>query len=187
MDGLPPLGHLNPNFDYRILDDQEQDADTGELCLIGPNVAAGYFNDLERSSDSFFTLSEPQRFMKRMYRTGDLVREINGMLHFIGRKDNQIKHMGYRIELEEIENALVKLPNINQAAVIYQRTNAAYGKLIGFVATSSADVDEHFLLTELVNLLPEYMIPSSIVVKAELPKNPNGKIDRQQLHSFITK
>jgi len=187
MDGLPPLGYLNPNFDYRILDDQELDADTGELCLIGPNVAAGYFNDLERSSDSFFTLSEPRRFMKRMYRTGDLVREIKGMLHFIGRKDNQIKHMGYRIELEEIENALVKLPQINQAAVIYQRTNAAYGKLIGFVAVSSADVDEHFLLTELANLLPEYMIPSSIVVKAELPKNPNGKIDRQQLHSLIAK
>jgi D-alanine--poly(phosphoribitol) ligase subunit 1 len=121
-----------------------------------------------------------------MYRTGDLVREINGMLHFIGRKDNQIKHMGYRIELEEIENALVKLPKINQAAVIYQRTNTAYGKLIGFVA-SSADVDEHSLLTELADFLPEYMIPSSIVVKAELPKNPNGKIDRQQLHAFIAK
>lgn len=125
--------------------------------------------------------------MKRMYRTGDLVRETNGILHFIGRNDNQIKHVGYRIELEEIENALVKLPQINQAAVIYQRMNVAYGKLIGFVAASSADVDEHFLLIELASLLPEYMIPSSIVVKAELPKNPNGKIDRQQLHTLIAK
>lgn len=184
MDGLPPLGHLNPNFDYRILDDQERDADAGELCLIGPNVAAGYFNDLERSAASFFTLSEPRRFMKRMYRTGDLVREVNGVLHFVGRKDNQVKHMGYRIELEEIEHALVKLPQINQAAVIYQRTNAAYGKLIGFVA-SSADVDEKALLSQLASFLPEYMIPSSIVVKAELPKNPNGKVDRQQLTQRI--
>jgi D-alanine--poly(phosphoribitol) ligase subunit 1 len=186
MDGLPPLGHLNPNFDYRILDDQEQDTDSGELCLIGPNVAAGYFNDLERSAASFFTLSEPRRFMKRMYRTGDLVREAQGILHFVGRKDNQVKHMGYRIELEEIEHALVKLPQINQAAVIYQRTNAAYGKLIGFVA-SSADVDEKDLLAELANLLPEYMVPSRIVIKAELPKNPNGKVDRQQLHALISK
>ncbi len=85
MDGLPPLGQLNPNFDYRILDDQERDADAGELCLIGPNVAAGYFNDLERSAASFFMLTEPQRFMKRMYRTGDLVREVQGVLHFVGR------------------------------------------------------------------------------------------------------
>lgn len=186
MDGLPPLGHLNPNFDYRILDDQERDADTGELCLIGPNVAAGYFNDMERSAASFFTLSEPRRFMKRMYRTGDLVREVKGVLHFVGRKDNQVKHMGYRIELEEIEHALVKLPQINQAAVIYQRTNAAYGKLIGFVA-SSADVDEKALLSQLASFLPEYMIPSSIVIKVELPKNPNGKVDRQQLLALISK
>jgi amino acid adenylation domain-containing protein len=186
IEGLPPLGHLNPNFDYRILDDQEQDADAGELCLIGPNVAAGYFNDLERSAASFFTLSQSRRFMKRMYRTGDLVQEVQGVLHFVGRKDNQVKHMGYRIELEEIEHALAKLPQINQAAVIYQRTHTAYGKLIGFVA-SSVEVDEKSLLAELAKLLPDYMIPSSIVVKVELPKNPNGKVDRQQLQALISK
>lgn len=186
MDGLPPLGSLNPNFDYRILDDYEKDAHSGELCLIGPNVAAGYFNDLERSASSFFTLSEPGRFMKRMYRTGDLVQEVRGVLHFIGRKDNQVKHMGYRIELEEIEHALVKLPQINQAAVIYQRSNAAYGKLIGFVA-SSAEVGQQGLLDELAKVLPNYMIPSSIVIKAELPKNANGKVDRQQLEALISK
>jgi D-alanine--poly(phosphoribitol) ligase subunit 1 len=186
MDGLPPLGHLNPNFDYCILDDQERDAAIGELCLIGPNVAAGYFNDLERSAVSFLTLSDSRRFMKRMYRTGDIVQEIQGVLHFVGRKDNQVKHMGYRIELEEIEHALVKLPQINQAAVIYQRTKTAYGKLIGFVA-SSADLDEKTLLVQLANLLPEYMMPSRIVIKPELPKNQNGKVDRQQLHADISK
>jgi D-alanine--poly(phosphoribitol) ligase subunit 1 len=182
MDGLPPLGKLNPNFDYRILDDKELDADTGELCLIGHNVAAGYFNDLERSAESFFTLTETGRFMKRMYKTGDLVRKEQELLYFIGRKDNQVKHMGYRIELEDIENALVKLPNINQAAVIYERTNVAYGKLIGFVA-SRMDLDEKAMLAKLAILLPEYMIPSNIFVKAELPKNPNGKVDRQLLRA----
>jgi D-alanine--poly(phosphoribitol) ligase subunit 1 len=186
MDGLPPLGHLNPNFDYRILDDQERDTDAGELCLIGPNVAAGYFNDPERSSASFFTLSEPQRFMKRMYRTGDLVRQVQGELFFVGRKDNQVKHMGYRIEIEEIEHALVKLPQVNQAAVIYQRTNTAYGKLIGFVACSGA-IDEKCLITELAKMLPDYMVPSRIVIKSELPKNPNGKVDRQYLYTDISK
>jgi len=186
LEGLPPLGHLNQNFDYRILDDHGKDAERGELCLIGPNVAAGYFNDLERSAASFFTLSESGRFMKRMYRTGDLVREIEGILHFIGRKDNQIKHMGYRIELEEIEHALAKLPQVNQAAVIYQRTNTAYGKLLGFVA-STADVDEKLLLADLAKLLPEYMIPSRIVIKADLPKNPNGKVDRQHLQTLVPK
>jgi D-alanine--poly(phosphoribitol) ligase subunit 1 len=184
MDGLPPLGRLNPNFDYRILDDQGQDAGEGELCLIGPNVAAGYFNDLERSAALFSILTEPQRFMKRMYRTGDLVREVDGALHFVGRKDNQIKHMGYRIELEEIEQALVKLPMIVQAAVIYRRTNAAYGKLIAFVATS-AELDEKSLATALGELVPEYMVPSRIVIVSELPKNANGKVDRQRLPSLL--
>lgn len=185
LGGLPPLGKLNPNFDYRILD-EDKDEELGELCLIGPNVAAGYFNDIERSAGSFFTLSDSRRFMKRMYRTGDLVREVDGQLHFVGRKDNQVKHMGYRIELEEIEHALAKLPNVNQAAVIYHRANTAYGKLIGFVA-SSVNLDEKHLLADLGRMLPDYMVPSSIIITTALPKNSNGKVDRQQLQVLVSK
>jgi len=152
--------------------------------LIGPNVAAGYFNDLERSVASFITLADSNRFMKRMYRTGDMVREVQGRLYFIGRKDNQIKHMGYRIELEEIEHALIKLPQVCQAAVLYQRKNSAYGKLIGFVASQDG-LDEKDLLVALSALLPEYMVPSRIIICSQLPKSPNGKIDRQQLFKLI--
>jgi D-alanine--poly(phosphoribitol) ligase subunit 1 len=184
LDGLPTLGHLHPNFEHRILDEDDCDAAEGELCLIGPNVAAGYYNDLERTNAAFDTISDVNRFMKRMYRTGDLVKNVGGRLHFVGRKDNQIKHMGYRIELEEIEHALIKLPKINQAAVIYSRTNAAYGKVIGFAA-SSEEIDEQYLLGELMKSLPNYMIPSRIIIKTELPKNPNGKVDRQQLQTLI--
>lgn len=184
LTGLPPLGHLNPNFDYRILDDQEYDATSGELCLIGPNVAAGYFNDLERTAATFHTITNPGRFMKRMYRTGDLVREAEGKLHFIGRKDNQIKHMGYRIELEEIEHALVKLPQVNQAAVVYHRPHTAYGKLIGFVACAEA-IDERSLLADLARFIPDYMVPSKLIVMPKLPKNPNGKVDRQHLRASL--
>jgi D-alanine--poly(phosphoribitol) ligase subunit 1 len=180
INGLPPLGRLNPNFDYRIVDEENRVTHIGELCLIGPNVAAGYFNDLERSAASFLTLTEPRCFMKRMYRTGDLVQEIDGILYFIGRKDNQIKHMGHRIELEEIEQALVKLPYVSQAAVVYQRANTAYGKLIGFVACSET-ITEQVLLTALAKLLPEYMIPNRIIMKEELLKNSNGKVDRHLL------
>lgn len=184
LDGLPTLGRLNSNFDYRILDDQDRDAETGELCLIGPNVAAGYYNDPERTAGSFLTLTECRRFMKRMYRTGDLVREEAGNLYFVGRRDNQIKHMGYRIELEEVEYGLARLPNVNRAAVIYRRTSSAYGKLFGFVA-SSETVDEKDLLSELGRLLPEYMIPSKLIVMETLPTNQNGKVDRHQLHAIL--
>ena len=184
MGGLPPLGRLNPNFDYRILDDKGRDADSGELCLMGPNVAAGYFNDLERTAVAFHTLTGNGRFMKRMYRTGDLVREDAGRLLFIGRKDNQIKHMGYRIELEEIEQGLAKLPQVTQAAVVYQRMHAAYGKLIGFVACTEP-VDEKALLNDLTGILPNYMVPSKLFVLPDLPKNPNGKVDRQKLRASL--
>ena len=180
INGLPPLGKLNANFDYLILDEHDKETTEGELCLIGPNVAAGYFNDMERTASSFITLTDSRHFMKRMYRTGDLVKEADGILHFTGRKDNQIKHMGYRIELEEIEHALVKFPQINQAAVVYHRTNVAYGKLIAFIASVEL-LSEPSLLSELTEVLPAYMIPSRIIIRKELPKSPNGKVDRQQL------
>jgi D-alanine--poly(phosphoribitol) ligase subunit 1 len=184
LDGLPTLGQLNSNFDYRILDEDGQDAAEGELCLIGPNVAAGYFNDLERTAAAFSSITDANRFMKRMYRTGDLVNEVGGLLHFVGRKDNQIKHMGYRIELEEIENALVMLPQVDQAAVFYQRSQAAYGKLVAYVACTT-EIDNQELLEGLGHLLPNYMLPARLIVMPQLPKNPNGKIDRQQLHALL--
>jgi D-alanine--poly(phosphoribitol) ligase subunit 1 len=184
LDGLPTLGRLNPNFDHQIVDENGHDAIEGELCLIGPNVAAGYFNDLERTNVSFQMISDPARFMKRMYRTGDLVREEGGRLYFLGRKDNQIKHMGYRIELEEIENALAQLPHVEQAAVVYVRGQSTHGKLVGFIATSAAR-DEAALLHELGQLLPPYMRPSRLVTMQALPKNPNGKVDRQQLRDSL--
>ncbi len=184
LEGLPTLGRLNPNFDYRILDEDDHDAAEGELCLIGPNVAAGYFNDLERTAAAFHTITDANRFMKRMYRTGDLVKELEGQLHFVGRKDNQIKHMGYRIELEEIENALVRLPQVDQAAVVYQRTQAAYGKLVGYVACT-AEVDDRMLLQALGELVPDYMVPAKLIVMPKLPKNANGKVDRQHLRALL--
>ncbi|MBF0437238.1 MAG: amino acid adenylation domain-containing protein [Magnetococcales bacterium] len=184
MDGLPTLGRLNPNFDYLILNDEGINDTNGELCLIGPNVAAGYYNNIDLTSKYFITLTESDRFMKRMYRTGDLVREVNGNLHFIGRRDNQVKHMGYRIELEDIENALVKLPKVNQAIVLYYKMNSSYGKLIGFIS-SAEHLDEKDLIMDLARSLPSYMIPSRLIVVPQLPINPNGKVDRNQLRDLV--
>lgn len=184
LQGFPPLGHLNQNFDYRILDENDMGCSMGELCLIGPNVASGYFNDPERTNASFFNLVDKKRYMKRMYRTGDLVCEDLGKIFFTGRKDNQIKHLGYRIELEEIEHALVKLPQVFQAAVIYKRITTAYGKIFAFVSCNEIVPGEKLLL-DLGALLPEYMLPAKIISVATLPKNPNGKIDKHQLVDMV--
>jgi D-alanine--poly(phosphoribitol) ligase subunit 1 len=113
LQGLPPLGHIAANFDYLIVD--------GELCLLGPNVGLGYYNDPERTAQSFVQNPMNDKFIDIMYRTGDLVRlnPADGKLYIEGRKDNQIKHMGYRIELEEIEAALHCLDYVSEAAVLH--------------------------------------------------------------------
>jgi non-ribosomal peptide synthetase component F len=112
LQGLPPLGELAPNFSYLIIGDDNQPAapgEIGELCLLGPQVGRGYYNDAPREPRPPSYKVPSTRIMPRlMYKTGDLVRldPASGQLLIQGRKDNQIKHMGYRIELEEIEAAL---------------------------------------------------------------------------------
>jgi D-alanine--poly(phosphoribitol) ligase subunit 1 len=184
LEGLPTLGTINCNFDYLILDELGRKSDRGELCILGPNIGLGYYRDMERSKAVFLDYSGYGFYNDRMYKTGDMVHEWNGLLYFLGRKDNQIKHMGYRIELEEIELALNALSNVNQAAVIYERVNAGYGKIIAFVASEMA-LESAELKKELTKKLPDYMIPNVIKVGQELPKNPNGKVDRNKLREIF--
>jgi D-alanine--poly(phosphoribitol) ligase subunit 1 len=183
LEGLPPLGTMNPNFDYLILDEAGKPADRGELCILGPNVGVGYYRDPEKSKASFSEHYDNGFYGDRMYRTGDLVAEQDELLYFLGRSDNQIKHMGYRIELEEIELALSCQEPIKQAAVIYQRVSEAYGQIVAFVSTDSP-LENARIKLELRKSLPDYMIPSVILQYPDLPRNANGKIDRSQLRSL---
>lgn len=176
--GLPPLGRIASNFGWRLLDGDTPVApgEVGELCLAGPQVALGYYNDPERSAAAFVSDPLSAAVPQAMYRTGDLLRERDGMLWFVGRKDNQIKHMGYRIELEEIEAAINQLDYVIQAAVVYRRVREGFGHIIAHVA--AAGLDEVRLRADLRSVLPAYMMPNRIIVAPDLPKNANGKIDR---------
>jgi len=122
--------------------------------------------------------------MKKMYMTGDIVKEIDGKINFLGRKDYQIKHMGYRIELEEIENALIKISGVNQVVVLFEKENSSYGKLFSFLSVNDG-INEKKIKTKIKNILPAYMIPHKFFMMDSLPKNPNGKIDRPKLRSLI--
>jgi D-alanine--poly(phosphoribitol) ligase subunit 1 len=184
LEGLPSLGTMNRNFDYLILDDQGRKSERGELCILGPNIGLGYYRDADRSKAVFLNYSDKGFYNDRMYKTGDLVCETNGLLYFLGRIDNQIKHMGYRIELEEIELALNAIPNVIQAAVIYERVNASYGKIVAFVASEIA-LESAALKKKLKEKLPDYMIPNLIQICHVLPKNPNGKVDRSKLRELL--
>lgn len=184
LQGFPPLGSIASNFSYLILDDESNkvvDGELGELCLLGPNVGLGYYNDPGRTSVSFVQNPYNRTVREIMYKTGDLVRlePVDGKLYIHGRKDNQVKHMGYRIELEEIENALHQVGYISEAVAIHS-INTGMSRIIAVVAAQN-NLDDDRLRQELRKLLPDYMIPSVFYYEKSLPKNPNGKVDRKRI------
>ena len=183
--GLPPLGHIADNFSYLILDEDGRAAaagEAGELCLLGPNVGKGYYNDPERTAASFVQNPYNAGFREIMYRTGDMasLNPSDGKLHIQGRRDNQIKHMGYRIELEEIESALHRLEYVSEAAALH--TSAGGLSRIVAVVASRREFEDEQIRHDLKSIIPDYMIPSVFHREEEaLPKNPNGKVDRRRL------
>jgi D-alanine--poly(phosphoribitol) ligase subunit 1 len=116
-----------------------------------------------------------------MYRTGDLARlnMADGKLYIEGRKDNQIKHMGYRIELEEIEAALHCLSYVSEAAALHTNANGL-SRIVAVVALLDNLTDER-IRGDLKQIIPNYMLPSVIYREPVLPKNANGKVDRRKL------
>jgi len=181
MTNLAPLGQMTKNFFYQIVDENLSLSDRGELLLGGPNVGSGYYNDQERTEKAFIQNPSHNNFRDIMYRTGDLVeRDSFGLVHFKGRVDNQIKHMGYRIELEEIEAGLNTLSGVKEAAAIYKKLGVGLGQIVAFVA-SDLPLKSQDLIRQIRLVVPDYMVPKKIEVLTALPKNQNGKIDRNAL------
>jgi len=183
-DELLPLGPMASNFGHLIIGAQGvsvDDNEIGELCITGPNVGLGYFNNPVKTNEVF--VQNPLILTHRdiIYKSGDLVRydACENLLYFCGRKDNQIKRMGYRIELEEIENALGALPYIEENAVVYIKTDDTNGRIIACLR--SGIVDESKIISDLEKIVPSYMLPNEVKFYEHLPKNQNGKIDRLQL------
>lgn len=180
MYGLVTLGHISSDFKYSILDSDNKTSKQGELCLMGPQLAIGYYNDKERTAKAFSKAPDSDQIM---YRTGDIVEQKeNGYLYFVGRADNQIKHMGYRIELEEIEANLIKLPYIKECTVVHGKTSNGFSRLVAYIATDK-EVEQKELREDIRNFIPDYMVPNIFEILDQLPKNPNGKIDRTLLKS----
>jgi D-alanine--poly(phosphoribitol) ligase subunit 1 len=177
-DALLPLGPMARNFDFLVVDDELRPVapgEVGELLIGGPNVGLGYYNAPEQTAAAFIQNPTRNAFRDVLYRSGDLVRHDPDadLLHFAGRKDYQVKRMGYRIELEEIESALHAVPGVEEAACVYVGQD-----IHACVCTTLTEAD---LLRELEQLLPTYMMPNTFPKYATLPRNQNGKIDRTAL------
>jgi D-alanine--poly(phosphoribitol) ligase subunit 1 len=181
-----PIGFPCRNTDILILNDQNQIAtgtETGELCVRGSSIALGYWNDPERTAEAFVQNPLNAHFPERIYRTGDLVyRNDRGELMIVGRKDFQIKHLGYRIELGDIEYAVLRLDAIRNACVVYNHDR----KEIILFFESVQELSCADIRARLAPFLPKYMLPSAFHRLDLMPRNPNGKIDRQLLTSRVS-
>ncbi len=161
----------------------------GELCIGGARVARGYLNSPALTEEVFVHNPLGDDPNDRLYKTGDLVRWLSsGNLEYIGRRDDQVKIRGFRIELGEIENTLLTDESINQAVVV-AREYGSDTRLLAYVVTSVNEVEDESSESQkieswhqhLSDTLPEYMLPSSIVVLEAFPLTPNGKVDHKAL------
>jgi amino acid adenylation domain-containing protein len=153
----------------------------GELCISGAGLARGYLNRTDLTASSF--IADPfNEEGGRLYRTGDLVRWNNeGELEYLGRIDHQVKIRGFRIELGEIEAELLKQAAVSEAVVVAKESQSGT-RLVAYVSASvDIALDTNELKIALGKVLPDYMVPSVVVLLDALPLNPNGKIDRKAL------
>lgn len=185
--GSVPIGRPIANTRVYILDDQLQPVPVGvpgQLYIGGDGLARGYLNRPDITAEMFIPDPFGTEPNDRLCRTGDRCRYLaDHNIEFLGRLDDQIKIRGFRIEPGEIEAILLRTPGITQAAVVAQEHRPGDKHLVAFVAEdqdAAAVIDEE-IRESLQDLLPQYMIPSTIVRLDSLPVNLNGKIDRAAL------
>ncbi|MDR3278585.1 MAG: AMP-binding protein, partial [Oscillospiraceae bacterium] len=179
-----PIGRAFRNTELLLTEDGRpvtEPGRPGELWVRGTSLALGYYNAPEATARAFGSISAP--YPERAYRTGDLAQyNARGELEFLGRRDAQIKHLGHRIELGEVELAANALPFIEAVCCVHDEARA---RLVMFY--QSASPCDRELMRGLRETLPKYMLPNKLIHSVRLPENRNGKIDRAALRDAARK
>ena len=174
-----PIGKPYRNYKIIILKDDNTQANVneqGEICVGGPILALGYYNNLEKTREDYIQNPLNNSYEEKIYKTGDIGEiKSDGLLYFHGRKDRQIKHMGHRVELDEIELAVNAISDVNESCALY---NTEEETIWLFYSGAEALKD---LVAELRKQIPGFMVPRKIKQLDSLPKLPNGKIDMTTL------
>ena len=184
LDEVIPIGVPFKNTEILLLNEKDElvkDGEVGEMCIRGTSVTLGYFNNPEKTKESFVQNPLNHAYPEIIYRTGDLgKRNERGELLFVSRKDYQIKHMGHRIELGEIEANTNALDEIKISGCIY---DSEKGKIVLYYV---GDITPAELLNKLKDRLPRYMIPNKVNQLENMVFTANGKIDRVTLKKMYT-
>ncbi len=187
MDRVPdrervPLGRPINNVSVYIVDEHLAPVPLGapgEIVFSGVCVGRGYINDPERTRQAF--MAEPHRAGRRLYRSGDYGRWLpDGKLEFLGRRDSQVKISGFRIEIGEIENTLLRVPGVREGAVVVTEGPDRSKHLVAFYS-GQQPLDANALQERLNASLPKYMVPTAFHWRNRLPLTDNGKIDKKAL------
>jgi amino acid adenylation domain-containing protein len=183
--GHPPIGYAMPNRQIWVLDRWGQPTPAGipgEIAVGGDGVSPGYLNDPALTARKF--TPAPLGLPGTVYHTGDVgYWGEDGALRYLGRADRQVKLRGLRIELEEIEAALVRHPRVDQAAVLTHTGPSGAAELVAYLVGDPGVVTSVHFREHLAAELPAYMIPARYVLLPELPTTPSGKLNRSALPS----
>ena len=179
-----PVGSALSDVTIHILDDRMAPVPTdieGEIYVAGRGVARGYFGDPEQTAERFVAdpFGEPGT---RMYRTGDLARHNDdGLIEFVGRASSQVKILGFRIELAEVEAVLAGYLGLTHVVVVVRELESGEKRLVAYVVPESDGLDLQALRAHAREALPDYMVPAAFVELESLPLTLNGKLDRNRM------
>ncbi|UTV98198.1 amino acid adenylation domain-containing protein [Marinomonas rhizomae] len=180
----PPIGRPLLNTQMYVLDHAMEPVPvgvTGDLYIAGDGLALGYYQRPDLTNERF--LPNPYGDEEsRLYVTGDKARwRQDGILEYQGRDDHQIKIRGFRIEIGDIESALLACREVIQAIVVAQTSPNGDKQLAAYVIPVDKNLDTSELRRQLINVLPDYMVPAHFMLLNEIPLTPNGKVDRKAL------
>ena len=172
-----PIGKPFRNTEIMLIGEDGKivkDGESGEIYIRGTCVTLGYFRNAEKTGEAFVQNPLNDAYPEPVYKTGDLARKNErGELVFLTRKDSQIKHMGHRIELGEVEAAAATCESLTRACAVYHDEEK---KIVLFYTgdASESDVASHMRL-----LVPRYMLPANVIKLDVMPLTANGKLDRK--------